>query len=187
MALAIDECKTIECLARFRRGVLEKLCTHFARQPGRGILLPCSSCCSCSSAAYLTVGRGKSLSRHKKHLKQQKFNTLLKCQMKHVIYHALAVWHLQLPAPARRATPLSATHTQGRYLCERECIYPVCSRSLICFNKRYTSSKYVYAARAARNIPLCPTLPLPLGISFGEQQQQQQPVLARTRCRCRCR
>lgn len=153
MALAIDECKTIECLARFRRGVLEKLCTHFARQPGREILLPCSSCCSCcccSSAAYLTVGRGKSLSRHKKHLKQQKFNTLLKCQMKHVIYHALAVWHLQLPAPARRATPLSATHTHEEGICVRGSAYILCARALLSVLTSVTLPANTFMPRALR-------------------------------------
>lgn len=95
--------------------------------------------------------------------------------MKHVIYHAGTGTYSQ-PAQAaqpgsqsgNQATPLCLPHTHRDTdtLCGWECIYPV--RSLICFNKRYTFSKYVYAAHEEHDKQPTHAVPeLPLGISFS--------------------
>lgn len=109
--------------------------------------------------------------------------------------------------PALALTVASWPHPQHlRPLCRSpslvECIYPV--RSLICFNKRYTFSKYVYAPRVEYDKQPHAVPAVPVGISFAirpdesraansnSNSNSNQSLLGVTKswaqpvCRCRC-
>lgn len=107
------------------------------------------------------------MSRHKKHFKQQKFNTLLKCQMKHVIYHAGTGTYSQptnQPNPAQRgsqsgnqATPLCLPHTHTHRdtdtLCGWECIYPVRALLSVLTSVTLSANTFMPRTRSTTNNP----------------------------------
>lgn len=133
-----------------------------------------------ASSSYLTVGRGKKFVTSQKAFQAAKIQHFVKMSNE-TCHLSCRHWHLQPVNPARPPreparqpgnASVSASHTH-KYshtdtdtLCGWECIYPV--RSLICFNKRYTFSKYVYAAHEEHDKQPTHAVPeLPLGISFS--------------------